>query len=643
MFAAAAPKPRAPRTRKAKNPKTTAKPAKESATAAAVVPAPAPDAAAITASSGDDDELQRLHQELLDQIEERKRAQAELSAQLGVAGSATSSASSAATKAQKPTELTFPAATPDVATPPAHIEAAAPVAAAASAQAPGAVIDTPPPPANPNTMNIVFVGAECAPWSKTGGLGDVMGALPKALAARGHRVMCIAPRYAAYDDAWETGVKHRIRVFGQDHEVGFFHTFKDGVDQVFIDHNAFLSVGSDIYGGNRSEIQFRCALLCKAALEAPWVVPCGDGPYGDDNLVFVANDWHTALLPVYLQAHYRDHGKYTYARAVFVLHNIAHQGRAPMDELYNFEIPDQYRELFRLDDPVGGEHMNIMKAGVATCHRMVAVSHGYAWECQTQDGGWGLDAILRENAWKLRGVVNGIDVNDWHPSIDHHLDTDGYKRYDIASVDAGKAACKAALQKQMGLPVDPNIPLLAFIGRLDYQKGVDLIRDNYEWLMSENVQLIMLGSGRDDLEGALRDMEARNNNKCRNWVGFSTQMAHRITAGADILLMPSRFEPCGLNQLYAMAYGTVPVVHAVGGLRDTVKPFNPFENTGTGWTFEWADAGAFKNAMGDALYTYREHKDSFRRLMIRGMEQDLSWEHAAQQYEDVLVEAKYQW
>ena len=314
-----------------------------------------------------------------------------------------------------------------------------------------------------------------------------------------------------------------------------------------------------------------------------------------------------------------------------------------MEELDNLEIPDNYRELFRLDDPMGGEHMNIMKAGIITAHRMVAVSHGYAWECQTQDGGWGLDGVLREHSWKMRGVVNGIDVHEWHPSVDAFLDTDGYQRYDVDTVDAGKAACKAALQKELGLPVNPDVPLLAFIGRLDYQKGVDLIRDNYEWLMSENVQLVMLGSGRDDLENSLREMEGRNGDKCRCWVGFSVKMAHRMTAAADMLLMPSRFEPCGLNQLYAMAYGTVPIVHAVGGLRDTVTPFNPYENSGTGWTFERADAGAFQRAMGDAMYTFRDHKESFKGVMLRGMEQDLSWEHAAEQYEDVLVQAKYQW
>jgi starch synthase len=497
--------------------------------------------------------------------------------------------------------------------------------------------------ANPDTMNIVMVASECAPWSKTGGLGDVVGALPKFLAQRGHRVMVVVPRYKCYDDAWETGVRHRVRVLGQDHEFGYFHAFIDGVDFVFVDHPSYLSFGDDIYGGSRADIQFRCALLCKAALEAPWVVPCGGTVYGDESLVFIANDWHAALLPVYLQAHYRDHGQMGFARSVFVIHNIAHQGRAPMDELEPFEIPDNYRELFRLDDPVGGEHMNVMKAGLITAHRIVAVSNGYAWECQTQEGGWGLDAVIRENNWKLRGVVNGIDTNEWNPSIDTHLESDGYQKYDISKFKEGKAACKAALQRELGLPENPDVPMLGFIGRLDYQKGVDLICDNYEWLMSQGVQLVLLGSGRDDLENMLRDMENRNNDKCRAWVGFSVRTAHRITAAADILLMPSRFEPCGLNQLYAMAYGTVPIVHAVGGLRDTVVPFNPFENAGTGWTFEWADSSAFQRTMGDALYTYRDHRESFQGLQLRGMEQDLSWQHAAALYEDVLKEAKYQW
>ncbi len=222
-------------------------------------------------------------------------------------------------------------------------------------------------------MNVVMVGAECAPWSKTGGLGDVMGALPKALARRGHRVMVIAPRYANYEDAWETGVRHMMRVANTDVEVGYFHAFRDGVDFVFVDHPAF-HVGSDIYGGGREALQFRCTLLCKAALEAVWHVAPGGIPYGDNNTVYIANDWHTALLPVYLQAHYRDYGQMTYARAVFVIHNMAHQGRAPFVESASLELPEHYREQLRLYDPIGGEHMNIMKGGLQNAHRIVAVS-----------------------------------------------------------------------------------------------------------------------------------------------------------------------------------------------------------------------------------------------------------------------------
>lgn len=205
------------------------------------------------------------------------------------------------------------------------------------------------------------------------------------------------------------------------------------------------------------------------------------------------------------------------------------------------------------------------------------------------------------------------------------------------------AAVQLALQRELGLPEDPNIPLFGFIGRLDYQKGVDLIRDSCDWMMSQGAQLVLLGSGREDLENDLRAMEASHKNQCRGWVGFSVKMAHRITAGADILLMPSRFEPCGLNQLYAMAYGTVPVVHAVGGLRDTVKPFNPNDNSGTGWTFDKAEANAMRGAVWNALSTYWHHKDAFRQVQKNGMCQDLSWDHAAELYEQVLVAAKYQW
>lgn len=503
--------------------------------------------------------------------------------------------------------------------------------------------DPTPPLAGPNVMNVIIVAAECAPWSKTGGLGDVAGALPKALARRGHRVMVVAPRYGSYPEAWETGIRKRYNVAGQEFEVGYFHGFIDGVDHVFIDNSNFHGFANNIYGGNREDVLKRMVLFCKAAVEVPWHVPCGGVCYGDGNLVFVANDWHTALLPVYLQAYYRDNGLMEFARSILVIHNIAHQGRGPMSDFLLLGLPDHYMDKFRLYDPIGGEHCNIFMAGLITAHRIVAVSHGYAWECQTQLGGWGLDGVVRDHNWKLRGIVNGIDDKEWSPELDAHLNSDGYTNYSLKTLESGKPLCKAALQRELNLPVRNDVPLLGFIGRLDHQKGVDIIADAMGWMMEQDLQLVMLGTGRADLENMLRAFESHHRDKVRGWVGFSVKTAHRITAGCDILLMPSRFEPCGLNQLYAMRYGTIPVVHAVGGLKDTVQAFDPYSNTGTGWTFDKPDAGGLIHALGNAMWTYRDFKDSWKGIQERGMTQDLSWDQAAKQYEEVMLAAKYQW
>ncbi|KAK9116715.1 hypothetical protein Sjap_015662 [Stephania japonica] len=520
----------------------------------------------------------------------------------------------------------------------------------------------PPPLAGVNVMNIILIAAECAPWCKTGGLGDVAGALPKALARRGHRVMVVVPRYGNYAELNHTGVRKTYMVQGQvwtmvlsfsftllgyqlhqSIEVTFYHAYIDGVDFIFIDSHVFHHLENNIYGGQRLDILKRMALFCKAAVEVPWHVPCGGVCYGDGNLVFIANDWHTALLPVYLKAYYRDQGLMKYTRSVLVIHNIAHQGRGPPEDFSYMDLPDHYRDLFMLYDPVGGDHFNIFAAGLKAADRIVTVSHGYAWELKTSEGGWGLHHTINENDWKLRGIVNGIDTKEWSPQYDAHLNSDGYVNYSLETLQTGKPQCKAALQKELGLPVRNDVPLIGFIGRLDNQKGVDLIAEAVPWMMGQNVQLVMLGSGRPDLEQLLRQFESQHSGKIRGWVGFSVKTAHRITAGADILLMPSRFEPCGLNQLYAMNYGTIPVVHAVGGLRDTVQPFDPYNETGLGWTFGRAEAGNLINALGNCLVTYREYKKSWEGLQRRGMSQDLSWDHAAQNYEEVLVAAKYQW
>lgn len=314
-----------------------------------------------------------------------------------------------------------------------------------------------------------------------------------------------------------------------------------------------------------------------------------------------------------------------------------------MDGFRYADLPPHCLDFFKLYDPMGGEHLNIFAAGIKTADRVVTVSCGYAWEIKTQEGGWGLHGIINENDWKLRGIVNGIDTKEWNPKLDVHLHSDGYTNYSLEILQTGKPQCKAALQKELGLPVRADVPLIGFIGRLDHQKGVDLIAEALPWMMGQDVQLVMLGTGRPDLEQMLRQFESQNHDKVRGWVGFSVKTAHRITAGADILLMPSRFEPCGLNQLYAMVYGTIPVVHAVGGLRDTVQPFNPFEETGVGWTFDSAESSKLIHALGNCLLTYHEYKNSWEGIQRRCMMQDLSWDNAAQNYEEVLVAAKYQW
>ncbi|KAL8193486.1 hypothetical protein R6Q57_026621 [Mikania cordata] len=498
------------------------------------------------------------------------------------------------------------------------------------------------PVAGPNAMNVILVAAECAPWSKTGGLGDVAGALPKALAKRGHRVMVVAPRYGNYTELQDMGVRKRYTVNGQDMEVQYFQAYIDGVDYIFIDNHMFQNLGSNIYGGNRTDIIRRMVLFCKAAIEVPWHVPCGGHCYGDGNLVFIANDWHTALLPVYLKAYYHEHGLMEYARSVLVIHNIAHQGRGPLDDFSYVDLPPHYLDLFRMYDPIGGEHFNIFAAGIKTTYRIVTVSHGYAWELKTSEGGHGLHGIIQDNDWKLKGIVNGIDKKEWNPKLDIHLTSDGYTNYSLETLNTGKPQCKAALQKELGLPVRAEVPLIGFIGRLDNQKGVDLICEAVPWMVGQDVQLVMLGTGQPELERMLREMENQHHEKVRGWVGFSVKMAHRITAGVDVLLMPSKFEPCGLNQLYAMCYGAVPVVHAVGGLKDTVQPFDPYNESGLGWTFHRAETGQLIHALGNCLLTYRDYKSSWEGIQRRGMMQDLSWDNAAHQYEEVLVAAKYQ-
>ncbi|MED6135855.1 Pentafunctional AROM polypeptide [Stylosanthes scabra] len=480
--------------------------------------------------------------------------------------------------------------------------------------------------------NIVFVTAEAAPYSKTGGLGDVCGSLPIAMASRGHRVMVISPRYmhgtsedARYSGAVDMDCGIKIYCFGAAQEVEFYHEYRKGVDWVFVDHPSFHRPGSP-YGdmfGTFGDNQFRYTLLCHAACEAPLMLPLGGFTYGE-RCLFLVNDWHASLVPVLLAAKYRPHGVYKDARSVLVIHNIAHQGVEPIATFGNLGLPLEWRGALEWVFPTWarmhaldtGEAVNFLKGAIVTADRIVTVSKGYSWEITTR-------------------ITNGIDVTEWDPSSDQYIPFK-YSADDLS----GKVQCKVELQKELGLPERPDCPLIGFIGRLDYQKGIELIRMGIPELMEDDVQFVMLGSGNPVYEDWMRATEAAYRDKFRGWVGFNVPISHRITAGCDILLMPSTFEPCGLNQLYAMRYGTIPVVHQTGGLRDTVQNFNPFaevkNDEGTGWTFSPLTKESMLVALRYAIQTYREYKSSWEGLMRRGMTRDYTWVNAATQYEQII-------
>ncbi|KAG0566283.1 hypothetical protein KC19_7G052100 [Ceratodon purpureus] len=499
-------------------------------------------------------------------------------------------------------------------------------------------------------FNIVFVSAEVAPYSKTGGLGDVCGSLPIALAQRGHRVMVVSPRYmnGVTDDMFEGAFDCQCRVpvtcFGGTQEVAFFHEFRAGVDWVFVDHPSYHRQGTP-YGDTRGTFgdnQFRFTLLCHAACEAPLVLALGGYTYGD-KCVFVANDWHASLVPVLLASKYRRHGVYVNSRCILNIHNLAHQGVEPATTYSNLGVPQEwygalewvFPEWARLHALDKGEAVNHLKGAVVTSDRILTVSQGYAWEITTPEGGCGLDKLLGSRAAVINGITNGVDVDDWSPSTDRFLPA-SYTAGDLA----GKVECKAALQRELGLPVRPDVPLIGFIGRLDYQKGPDMVQEGLAELMTDDVQMVMLGSGDTEMEKWMKWAENHYTDKFRGWVGFSVPVAHRITAGCDILLMPSRFEPCGLNQLYAMRYGTIPVAHATGGLRDTIDNYNPDANngqgSGTGWTFSPLSKAAMMGCLWGAIFAFRNDKEGWARMQMRGMEKDMSWTRSALQYEQVF-------
>lgn len=509
---------------------------------------------------------------------------------------------------------------------------------------------------------VVIVSSELNPWSKTGGLAMVVGSYAYEFAVRGHRTMAISPRYGDYQNCQRVGAT-KIWLAGQEHEVQFYHQRQDfgngrGCDYIFVDHDCFhrpQGLYGDPSSGEYSDNCFRFSLLCIAAAEAPLVLNLGGSVYGEE-VCFIANDWQTGMLPVYLNYKYKRNRTYHKARCMMVLHNMGYQGKYrmssfPVDRFFGLPY-EAVQDLQGEDLNFGQDCVNLLGAGVRRADRVLTVSPNYAFEIQTPEGGHGLHTDLREKASKGRvmGILNGIS-DEWNPSTDPHI----VMRYERDNFEEGKRCCKAELQRQLGLTEDPKLCLIGFCGRLCYQKGIHLILECLPWLMRNEgngvngfVQVAMMGKGELKYERELRKAEEQYPGRVCAFVGFDPIIEHRMMAGCDILLMPSQYEPCGLPQMYAQQYATLPVVHETGGLKDSVRGlWNDQErHVATGFLFGGFDTNRLKERLYQAMDTFRHKKALWGQMQMNAIKCNYYWPQAIDEYEknidQVMEDEPYQ-
>ena len=473
----------------------------------------------------------------------------------------------------------------------------------------------------PRPLRVVHVAAEVSPYAKTGGLGDVLGALPPALARAGIEVSVVLPGYRALHRVATLQPVGRVTARVSSHVAETTIAAVEGapvptfaVDAPAFDRPALYGEGGHDYPDNAE----RFVLFCRAALE--WLRGRAEPPD-----VIHVHDWQAALVPVLLVAD-RDalYPELRGTHAAITIHNLAYQGRFWEADWHLLNLD---RRFFSPELLEFYGYINFLKGGLVAADTITTVSPRYAEEIRTPAFGEGLDGVLRARTADVVGILNGVDYGTWSPDVDRLLPA----RYDAADL-AGKARCKAALQAELGLDVAEAAPLCAVISRLAEQKGIDLVAEVAEELLAtSDVQLVVLGSGDPRLEGALTGLAERTPRRVAVRLGFDDPLAHRIEAGADVFLMPSRYEPCGLSQLYSLRYGTVPVVHATGGLVDTVEDYDPTTDRGTGFVFRAFGRGPFLDAIRRAL-ALRQDGARWTALRRRGMACDFSWDASAVRY-----------
>ena len=477
--------------------------------------------------------------------------------------------------------------------------------------------------------SVAFIGSECHPFVKTGGLGDVMYALPRELVKQNCDVRVIMPRYACIPQKYQEKMVYRGEFYmdlgetGRSYYVGIMEYVCDGVVYDFIDNQEFFSAGNP-YISLVDDIPKYC-YFSKAALAAlnflnwiPDVIHC--------------HDWQAALVPVFLRTMFQD-TPVGHAKTILTIHNLRFQGIYNIPTLkYWTGLPDELFNMGALKQ--GYEDANMLKGGLAYADRITTVSGTYAWEIQTPEYGEKLEDHLRYHNYKLRGIVNGIDYDMWNPATDPALAVN----YDITNVLDHKWQNKLALQEELGLVQDQGKFVIGLISRLTNQKGLDLVNAIIPELMDGNTQVIVLGTGDKQYEDTFRYYENAYRGMFSACIQYDESRAHRIYAGADALLVPSRFEPCGLTQLNAMHYGTLPIVRETGGLKDTVEPYNIFNGDGNGFTFDRYDAGLLLDAVNRAKTEYFVNRYHWDEVVQRDMAKDVSWQNSARQYKNLYLE-----
>lgn len=471
---------------------------------------------------------------------------------------------------------------------------------------------------------VLYVASECVPFIKTGGLADVVGTLPKKFNRDEYDVRIVIPKYMCLPEKYRNNMKYithfHMDIGWKQQYVGIMYLEYEGVPVYFIDNEYYFN-GFNIYGDTKWDIEKFC-FFCKAALS---ILPT----IGFQPDIIHCHDWQAGLVPVYLRTVFANNPFYSNIRSVMTIHNLQFQGNWDIETIKDYSgLPDY---VFTPDKLEFKKDASMLKGGLVYADKITTVSNTYAQEIQTPYFGEGLDGLLRARWQSLWGIINGIDYQVYNPGTDKQIE----HRYTVKNYKKEKVKNKLALQKRLHLPEDPNAYMIGLVSRLTDQKGLDLVDRAMNDIMTDGTQFVILGTGDRKYEDMFRYYQGIHPAKISANIFFSDELSHQIYAASDAILVPSRFEPCGLTQLMALRYGALPIVRETGGLKDTVQPYNEYEGTGTGFSFANYDPRDLLNTINYSKKIFFDDKNAWAAMQKRAMEQNYSWDNSAKIYEEL--------